>query len=80
MLIRFEALQDTITLSGTVSGSRGEWKVSISAPGNIVTEDETTGRHWHALFDEMLANAFRNVNRRRVPERTPLAAGNEAKP
>jgi hypothetical protein len=75
MFLRFEVLDGTITLNGTVSGSRGAWKVSISAPGCVVAEDETTERNWHTLFEEMLATAFKNASRRRFPERSALAAG-----
>lgn len=69
MLLKFEALIGTITLTGSVSGKRGEWCVSITAPGGVVTSDETTERTWFPLFSEMLSAAFENANRRRFPER-----------
>lgn len=69
MLIRGEALIDTVTLAFTISGKRGEWAVSVTAPGNIATSDETVEATWYPLFTEMLASAFENANRRRFPER-----------
>ena len=58
MLIRGEALIETITLAFTISGKRGEWAVSITAPGGVVTSDETTERTWFPLFTEMLASSY----------------------
>ncbi|MGA7153784.1 MAG: hypothetical protein WBY84_20650 [Pseudolabrys sp.] len=69
MLIRGEALIDTITLAFTISGKRGEWSVSITAPGGVVTSDETTERTWFPLFTEMLASSYENACRRRFPGR-----------
>ena len=79
MFLRFEVLDGTITLNGTVSGSRGDWKVSVTAPGGIVTEDETTERYWHALFEEMLVTAFKNASRRRFPTAGPPLVASGAK-
>jgi hypothetical protein len=67
MLIRGEALIDTITLAFTIGGKRGEWSVSITAPGGVVTSDETTEKTWYPLLTEMLAAAFESANRRRFP-------------
>jgi hypothetical protein len=75
MFIRGEALVDTITIAFTISGSRGEWKVSISAPGNITKKNETTERTWFPLFTEMLSDAYGAACRRRFPERAPMRAG-----
>jgi hypothetical protein len=69
MLIKGEALISTVTLGFAVSGSRGEWKVTITSPGGITTEDETTERTWFPLFSEMLASAYEAANRRRFPGR-----------
>jgi hypothetical protein len=67
MCLKFEALVGTLT--GTVSGKRGEWAVTTTAPGGVVTADETTARTWFPLFSEMLATDFENANRRRFSER-----------
>ena len=69
MLIRGEALIDTITLAFTISGKRREWSVTITAPGGIMTQDETVAATWYPLLNEMLAAAFESANRRRFPER-----------
>lgn len=70
MLIKGEALAGTVTVSFTISGNRGEWSVSVTAPGNVTTSDETTERTWYPLFSEMLATAVESANRRRgIPER-----------
>ena len=66
MLMRFEILEGTITLTGTVSGSRGDWTVSVTAPGNITTEDTTCERTWHPLFTEMTTSAVKLASRRRL--------------
>jgi hypothetical protein len=68
MLIRGEALIDTITLAFTISGKRREWSVTITAPGGM-TQDETVAAIWYPLLNEMLAAAFESANRRRFPER-----------
>ena len=65
MLIRGSALVGTVTIEFTVSGQRGDWKVAMTAPGGVVTEDETTERQWHLLFTEMLSTAVEGTNRRR---------------
>ncbi|MGA7209624.1 MAG: hypothetical protein WBV76_14780 [Pseudolabrys sp.] len=69
MLIRGEALIDTITLAFTISGKRGEWSVSITAPGGVVTSDETTEKTWYPLLTEMLAAAHDAAIKRRFPGR-----------
>jgi hypothetical protein len=73
MLIRGEALIDTITLAFTVSGQKNDWKITVTS-GGVTTEDETVERTWFLLFSEMLSTAFESANRRRFPERTALAA------
>jgi hypothetical protein len=73
MLIRGDALIDTITISFTISGSRGDWKITTTS-GGITAEDETVERTWFLLFSEMLSTAFKSANRRRFPERTAVAA------
>ena len=70
MFMKFEVLAGAVTVSGTVSGKRGEWAVAIEAPGGVKTSDETTERTWFPLFSEMLTAAVENANRRRgIPER-----------
>jgi hypothetical protein len=73
MYLKFEILEGTITLNGTIAGSRGDWTVRVTAPGGVVTEDRTTERTWHALFTEMTAAAFKSAHRRRFPDRTAVA-------
>jgi hypothetical protein len=67
MFIRGEALVDTVTISFTISGSRGDWTIQTTSPGNITKEDQTTEKTWYPLLTEMLAAAFENANRRRFP-------------
>jgi hypothetical protein len=69
MLIKGEGLIETITLAFTISGQRREWSVTITAPGGIMTQDETVEATWYPLLNEMLAAAFESANRRRFPER-----------
>ena len=69
MLIRGEVLIDTFTLAFTVSGSRGDWSVTVTAADGIETKDETCEATWYPLFSEMLTTAFKNAQRRRFPER-----------
>jgi hypothetical protein len=79
MLIKGEALIQTFTFGFSISGQRNEWRVTITQPGGITTEDETVEANWHALFSEMLRAAYESANRRRFPERTGALAGNGAK-
>ena len=76
MLIRGEALIDTITLAFTISGKRGEWIGDDHGTGRrSQTEDETVERDLvSALSIEMLATAFESANRRRFPERQTVEA------
>ena len=68
MLIRGEGLIDTVTLAFTISRKRGEWKVSVTAPGTA-TEDETVEATWYLLLNEMLLAAYETVRRKRSPAR-----------
>ena len=58
-LSKAKSCNGTHTLGFTVSGERGGWTVRITSPGGITIEDETTERHWHLLFNEMLTKASR---------------------
>ena len=69
MFLKFEALIGTVTLTGSVSGKRNEWTVSITAPGGFTKTDETTEKTWFPLFSEMLAAASEAALRRRFPGR-----------
>ena len=69
MLMRGEALIDTVTLAFTISGKRGEWKVSVTAPGATATEDETAEANWYLLLNEMLLATYVTVRRKRYPAR-----------
>ena len=50
MYMTFSVLVGTVTLTGSVSGKRGEWAVTITAPGGYTRSDETTERTWFPLF------------------------------
>jgi len=69
MLIKGEVLIETVKLSFAVSGKRGEWKVGVTAPGNITKEDETIEASWFELFNELLADVYTKACNRRFPER-----------
>ena len=69
MLLKFEALIGTVTLTGTVSGKRNEWSVTVTTPGGSSKTDETVERDWAPLLNEMLASAHDAVIRKRFPER-----------
>ena len=77
MLIKGEALIDIFSFQFSIHGQRGDWRLSITAPGfpgSITTEDETSEPTWHSLFNAMLSDAYEAACRRRFPERTALAA------
>src|SRR5262249_12964701 len=59
------ALIGAYTFGYTVHGQRGEWKVSITSPGNITKSDETTERTWYPLFTEMLSEAYHAAQKKR---------------
>jgi len=80
MLIRGEALIETITLAFTVFGQRGDWCVTVTAADGIEAKDETCEREWFPLFTEMLNTAFKNASKRRFPQLSRYAARDEAKP
>jgi hypothetical protein len=67
MLIRGEALINTVTLAFTISGERGDWKVSMTAPGATATEDETAEATWYLLLNEMLLAAYETVRPQTIP-------------
>ena len=69
MLIRGEALVDTVTIAFTISGPRNDWNVTITTSGGITGTDATIERTWFPLFTEMLAAAFESANRHRFPGR-----------
>jgi len=69
MLLKFECLISTVTLTGTVSGKRNEWTVCVSGPGGYARTSETVERDWAPLLNEMLANAHDAAIRKRFPER-----------
>jgi len=70
MLLKGEALINTFTIGFAVHGERGEWKASISAPGQIVLERETREASPYRLLEELLAAAF-DACCKRFPERAP---------
>jgi hypothetical protein len=74
MLLKFEALIGTVTLTGSVSGKRGEWAITVNGPGGFTRSDETVEKDWAPLLNEMLAAAHEAVIRRRFPEHAALAA------
>ena len=72
MLIKGEVLIDIFTFGFSVHGQRGEWTLTVTAPGfpgSITTEDATTEQTWHLLFNEMISDAYSAACRRRFPER-----------
>jgi hypothetical protein len=73
MFMKFEVLTGTVTLSGTVSGKRGDWTVRITSPGGVTTEDQTTERTWFPLWTELVSAASDNEKRKRVPSARPEA-------
>ena len=64
MFMKFEVLAGAVTVAGSVSGERGNWAVRITS-GSETLEDETCERSWHALFDELVAEACANARRHR---------------
>lgn len=72
MLIKGEVLIDIFTIGFSVHGQRGEWTLTVTAPGfpgSITTEDATTEQTWHLLFNEMISDAYSAACRKRFPER-----------
>jgi hypothetical protein len=69
MFIKGDCLIGPHTFTFTVHGQRGEWKVTVIGPAGYSKSDETAERQWHSLFNEMLATAYENANRRRFLER-----------
>jgi hypothetical protein len=74
MFLKFEALIGTVTMTGSVSGKRNEWSVSVTGPGGVTKTDETVEKDWSPLLNEMLAAAHDDAICRRFPERAALAA------
>jgi hypothetical protein len=66
MFIKGEALHGSHTLGFSISGERGNWSIRVTAPGGVVTSDETTERTWFPLFSELLSTAFESAHRRRL--------------
>jgi hypothetical protein len=68
MFLKFEILSGAVTVSGSVSGERGDWTVRVapSDTGSKVAEDQTTESSWHNLFDEMVAEALADARRQRM--------------
>jgi hypothetical protein len=73
MLLRGEALISTFTLGFSVSGERGDWKVSVTGPSGIASENETQEDGPYDLLDEMLTSTFETCCRR-FPQRAPVRA------
>jgi hypothetical protein len=73
MVLRGEAQIQAYTFGFTVAGQRGDWTVTITSPGGIKTEDETSERTWFPLFSELLSEAYHTAQRKRFPERRPEA-------
>jgi hypothetical protein len=65
MFMRFEILTGTVTLTGSVSGERGNWTVRVTSPGGDTAKDETTERTWFPLWTELVTTASENAKRRR---------------
>ena len=73
MVIRGEVQIDVFTFSFTIHGSRGDWKLTISAPGfpfgSVTTEQETKEPTWFPAFNGMLSDAYAAACRRSFPGR-----------
>ena len=73
MVIRGEVQIDVFTFSFTIHGSRGDWKLSITAPGvpfgSVTTEQEINEPTWFQAFNEMLSDAYEGACRQRFPGR-----------
>jgi hypothetical protein len=68
MFMKFEILSGSVTVSGAVSGERGDWTVKVLASdfGSKVIEDQSTESSWHGLFDELVAEALADARRQRM--------------
>jgi hypothetical protein len=73
MLLRGEALVSSFTLGFSVFGERGDWKVSVSGPSGISSENETQEESPYDLLDSMLTATFETCCRR-FPQRAPVRA------
>ena len=73
MVLRGECQIDVFTFGFTIHGSRGDWKLTISAPGfpfgGVTTEHETKEPTWFLAFNEMLSDAYSAACRRKFPGR-----------
>jgi hypothetical protein len=67
MLIKGTAPIGSYTLEFSIHGQRNDWKITVTAPGNIVTECETGEATWFPLFSEMLADAHAAAGHNRIP-------------
>jgi hypothetical protein len=71
MLISGTALIHSFTIEFSAHGERGQWALTVKAPGHIASECETEEQTPFALLDEMLASAYAACCRR-FPEQAPL--------
>jgi hypothetical protein len=67
MLLKGEALIQSYTFAFSIYGQRNDWKITVTAPGNIVTERETGEATWFPLFSEMLADAHAAASHNKIP-------------
>lgn len=67
MLLRGEALIQSFTIGFSVSGERGNWRVTTNAPGGVVSECETQEATWFLLFNDMLADAYETASHNKIP-------------
>jgi hypothetical protein len=67
MLLKGEALIGTFTFTFAAHGKRGEWHVTVTAPGGMTSECETQEATPYALLNEMLADACDSASHQRIP-------------
>jgi hypothetical protein len=71
MLLKGEALIQSVTLNFACHGERGDWRVSVSfGPGHISNDSETQDAMPYTLLDAMLKTTYAEVASR-FPERVP---------
>ena len=73
MYMTFSVLIGTVTVTGTISGKKNDWTVSMAAPGAVTKTEETVEAGPYVLFSEMLRDAVENANRRRFPAQREAA-------
>jgi hypothetical protein len=63
MVLRGEALIQSITLGFSIAGERGDWRVNVTGPGHIANDSETQDAMPYQLLHAMLLTTFSEVAR-----------------